>query len=597
MGPRAPERADLLTAQAGAHMGAGQWREAYAAIRESLTLTASPPVPVIATTAALENMLGHHQVAHQRLQAALADLPDERSADAVILMLEIARDALYRMRYEDMRTWSLRSLETVGAVDDRGLRATAAAGVAIAGAFAGDAEAGRAAADEAAALVDAMPDEELAQHLEFAGNALAGAEMLLDRYEVGLRHAERTFAVAEATGQGQRLPVLFWTGTVRTMVGRLRESAEVLDLAIEIARVAGHEQGMMWNLFARAFTALAAGDHATALSAAREATAVMRGVERSFPATGAGHALAAALLAHEDPAGAREALIDACGEALENVPAAWRASAFELLTRIELALGASERAAAAAGQAQACAERLPLRPVTAMADRAAAHVALAGGTVPSNAAWPSPRAATPPPHAATPSPQAATPSPHAATPPPQAATPPPHAATPPLTGPAHAALLALRSAAAFAECGAPVEAAASRALAGRALAAAGETDRAAAELDRAAEEFERCDAPGRRDACERELRGLGRRGRYRRTKPVGDGSLIGSLTERELQIARLVVDRRTNAEIAAELYLSIKTVETHLRNLFHKLGVSSRVEVARAVERADAASPAGPAAS
>ena len=53
------------------------------------------------------------------------------------------------------------------------------------------------------------------------------------------------------------------------------------------------------------------------------------------------------------------------------------------------------------------------------------------------------------------------------------------------------------------------------------------------------------------------------------------------------QVARLIVDRRTNAQIAAELFLSPKTVESHIRNLFHKLGVSSRVDVARAVERAD----------
>ena len=58
------------------------------------------------------------------------------------------------------------------------------------------------------------------------------------------------------------------------------------------------------------------------------------------------------------------------------------------------------------------------------------------------------------------------------------------------------------------------------------------------------------------------------------------------LTERELEVARLVVGRRTNAEIATGLFLSIKTVESHMRNLFHKLGVSSRVEVARLVERA-----------
>ena len=183
-----------------------------------------------------------------------------------------------------MRTWSTRSLDAARPLGDRGLLATAAAGRRARGRVRRvTTEAGRAAADEAAALVDAMPDEELARHLEFAGNALAGAEMLLDRYEVGLRHAERTLAVAEATGQGQRLPVLFWTGTVRTMCGRLREAAEVLDTAIEIARVAGHEQGMAWNLFARSFTALAAGDNATALTTAREASRVMQTDRAQLP--------------------------------------------------------------------------------------------------------------------------------------------------------------------------------------------------------------------------------------------------------------------------------------------------------------------------
>jgi DNA-binding NarL/FixJ family response regulator len=157
-----------------------------------------------------------------------------------------------------------------------------------------------------------------------------------------------------------------------------------------------------------------------------------------------------------------------------------------------------------------------------------------------------------------------------------------------------AARLALRSAAAFATAGAPVQAALSRLLAGQAFGAAGDTERAAAELDAAASEFELHDALGHRDAAERELRRLGRRTRYRRTRAVGDGSVVEALTERELQVARLVVDRRTNAEIASELYLSTKTIETHLRNLFHKLGVSSRVEVARVIERADASAVAVP---
>jgi len=124
------------------------------------------------------------------------------------------------------------------------------------------------------------------------------------------------------------------------------------------------------------------------------------------------------------------------------------------------------------------------------------------------------------------------------------------------------------------------------------LAQAGDHERAAAELERAAAELGACGALRHRDAAEQELRRLGRR-IHRRTRPGGsDAAGIDSLTERELQVARLVVDRRKNAEIAAELFLSLKTVETHLRNIFRKLDVSSRVELARAVERADRAGPA-----
>jgi DNA-binding NarL/FixJ family response regulator len=86
------------------------------------------------------------------------------------------------------------------------------------------------------------------------------------------------------------------------------------------------------------------------------------------------------------------------------------------------------------------------------------------------------------------------------------------------------------------------------------------------------------------------LRLLGRR-IHRRTQPGQDDAIgVAALTEREKQVARLVVDRRTNPEIAQMLFLSPKTVETHLRNIFRKLDVGSRVEVARAIEQADRAS-------
>jgi DNA-binding CsgD family transcriptional regulator len=61
---------------------------------------------------------------------------------------------------------------------------------------------------------------------------------------------------------------------------------------------------------------------------------------------------------------------------------------------------------------------------------------------------------------------------------------------------------------------------------------------------------------------------------------------LASLSEREREIAALVGDGLTNREIGARLFLSEKTIETHLTRVFQKLGVRSRAQVAAEVARA-----------
>lgn len=82
----------------------------------------------------------------------------------------------------------------------------------------------------------------------------------------------------------------------------------------------------------------------------------------------------------------------------------------------------------------------------------------------------------------------------------------------------------------------------------------------------------------------RAIRAVGGGGRY--LDPAVGGWALGAdddgvLTERELQVLRLVALGHTNSEIAAQMYISSRTVETHRANLQRKLGVSGRPELVR----------------
>ncbi len=67
--------------------------------------------------------------------------------------------------------------------------------------------------------------------------------------------------------------------------------------------------------------------------------------------------------------------------------------------------------------------------------------------------------------------------------------------------------------------------------------------------------------------------------------PFADTPNPDHLTQREHQILQLLANGLSNKEIAAALCLSDKTVGTHMKSLFDKLGVHNRVMAVRAGER------------
>lgn len=482
--------------------------------------------------ASFEHALGDRERAGARLDGAIEAAVGGGGPDAVALLIAKLMDRFYDRSFDEMPEWGEKAVAAAAGIDDRPLRAAAAGAHLMGCALGGRIDEAQRNRPGVIELIDDLSDAELAERLDAIG-CLAAAEMYLDHFEDVVLHGARGLKVGRASGRAAFAPTLVpCVGTCSWMLGDVEFSIEILATAAEAARVSRNQLQLAWSLLNLAFAQAVQGDVEGALASGEEATAIAAELGDSAISSWAGLCLGIALREAGQHQRATEVFTSMMGgSAARQMPGGWRAHATLELTRAAVGAGRLELADESRRHADEAAEETGLPMARAWADRAEAEVLLARGE---------------------------------------------HEA---------AADLALAAAEVAGRLSARIDRAVSRELAGRALLGASDREGAVEQLTLAAEEFDECKAFRHRDRVEGELGRLGHRP-SRRSRAGGGAAGLDSLTGREREVAQLLVERMTNAEIAAKLFLSEKTVESHLRNIFRKLDVGSRVEVAKLVEAA-----------
>ncbi|HEX6219933.1 MAG TPA: AAA family ATPase, partial [Acidimicrobiia bacterium] len=378
----AADRASLLNQLAASQGALGHFFDAYETIEECLTLSdeigEAVSVESVVRCAEMEQLLGRHSESRTRLEKAYEALSERASSAAASLLVALTAASLYLSDHDRMLQWGERAVEAAMALDDPALFAAALAAHTMGAAFAGRVELGLELHERCTAVIDSLPDDVIVLRLDALSN-LGAAETYLDRNVEGCVHGERALRLARASGQTHVLPILTpILGTSLALTGRMERSAEVLDDAIEAARLVDDAQGLSMNLFNRALAASMAGDLDTSLRTGAESVELARSIDNGVITAFAGAIHAQTLLEIGDPAAARELLLDSVGgEEIPLLAGGWRAHFFEVLTRIHLALDDLEDARRAAVRVRAEAVAHDLVLTSLMADRAGAEVALA----------------------------------------------------------------------------------------------------------------------------------------------------------------------------------------------------------------------------
>ena len=519
------QRAGLLSEAAAALASAGADEESVEELEQALALVPSAQpgarAELIAKLAEARRRSGQPFESRALLLQALESLGTPGGVAAQALQLELAIDHYWHREFEQTRAFADRVLAGARERRETSTVALAAALRSLAGsalARAGDALPDLA---EAEAELRRLTDERLA-HRVYLAVYIGLAALHLEHLDDVLTHVHRCYRVARLTGQDAMAhPWLCITARAHLLKGQIGKARQDAAAAIDTALLPGENWRTIWALEADAMTAFWAGDAERALASATQMVSGSRRSSDHFLTPAARIQLGGALYLSGDAAAAvteLEAFDAESGRDLLDLHAGF---GWELLSRARLALGQLDAAEEVSTRAEIRAEasRLPLR-------RAAAR--LTRGTV---------RLAR---------------------------------------GEAAAALELARDATEIADqAGNPLIGGRARLLAGRALAAAGQREAAVAELSAADAQLSGCGAAKETDAAARELRRLGQR-ISRRPRPHSTGTGVAGLSSREREVAGLVASGKTNKDIAAALYLSEKTIESHLARIYDKLDIHSR---------------------
>ncbi|MGH3776459.1 MAG: helix-turn-helix transcriptional regulator [Pseudonocardiaceae bacterium] len=513
---------DLLVAVGNALARAGHFDLSRAVLRDAADLShpaaSSARVEAARRQAQLDLMIGRHHEASSMLITALAELPDPQGADAAALRVTLASVGLQSGARDP--TWAQEAVDAA-TLHGAALQAHALAVFAVGAQVRGDVDPAIRAATCAAGLLDTLEgDESVVDRVQSCVWLGFGAAML-ERYSDALGHFTRALPlVRTAKDDLWATHVLVGLSAAHCCLGRLGEAATHAAVAVEYATTL--EYGALQELAyaAKARRALLAGDRETALRAAGKARRV---AAPGRPLTWNDPRLlfAEAELLGGHPRRCIDLLLEIGeGPRLRAAPAVIRPEIYELLVRASLTQGRARDAMYWAEHAGAAVENGGLTGGTGFA-----HLAYAQALLPGK--------------------------------------------------PAAAATTAQAAADALSQAGRRVEHARAHAVAGRALAAVGRDERANLEFERAAALFDICGARRARD----EVLVHGAR-LIPGASTVQPSPGLGLLSRRETQVAALVIQGRTNREIARVLSLSPRTVETYLARVFSKLDASCRAEVA-----------------